>query len=77
MKITGNAGGGKAMTQWSPYRGNMYHTGGGNYMETGLVRIAEIAKKRPKERFTALVHHINIAVPGTFSTKDHIFWVSG
>jgi len=29
MKITGNAGGGKAMTQWSPYRGNMYHTGGG------------------------------------------------
>jgi RNA-directed DNA polymerase len=47
------------MTQWSPYRGNMYHTGGGKYMETGLVRIAEIAKKRPKERFTALVHHIN------------------
>jgi len=28
-------------------------------METGLVRIAEIAKGRPKERFTALVHHIN------------------
>jgi len=41
------------MTQWSPYRGNMYHTGGGKHMETGLVRIAEIAKKRPKERFTA------------------------
>ena len=47
------------MTQWSPYRGNMYHTGGGKYMETGLVRIAETAKKRPEERFTALVHHIN------------------
>lgn len=28
-------------------------------MGTGLVRIAEIAKERPKERFTALVHHIN------------------
>ena len=28
-------------------------------METGLVRIAEIARRRPKERFTALVHHIN------------------
>ena len=50
--ITGNAGGGKAMTQWSPYRGNMYHTGDGKYMETGLVRIA---KKRPKERFTTAV----------------------
>ncbi len=28
-------------------------------METGLVRIAEIARQNPKERFTALVHHIN------------------
>ena len=37
----GNAGGGKAMTQWSPYRGNIYHTGGGNQMETELVRIAK------------------------------------
>jgi RNA-directed DNA polymerase len=31
----------------------------GEDMGTGLVRIAEIAKERPKERFTALVHHIN------------------
>lgn len=30
-------------------------------METGLVRIAEIARERPKERFTTLVHHINQA----------------
>lgn len=28
-------------------------------METGLVRIAEIARQNPKERFTALIHHIN------------------
>ena len=28
-------------------------------METGLVRIAELAKQNPKERFTSLVHHIN------------------
>jgi len=44
LKITGNAGGGKAMTQWSPYRGNMYHTRGGKHMKSELVRIAEIAK---------------------------------
>jgi group II intron reverse transcriptase/maturase len=28
-------------------------------METGLVRIAEIARERPKEQFTTLIHHIN------------------
>jgi RNA-directed DNA polymerase len=28
-------------------------------METRLVRIARIAREKPKERFTALVHHIN------------------
>lgn len=28
-------------------------------METKLVRIAEIAKKNPKERFTSLYHHLN------------------
>ena len=28
-------------------------------METGIVRIAEIARQNPKERFTALIHHIN------------------
>lgn len=30
LMIMGNAGGGKAMTQWSPYRGHIYHTGGGD-----------------------------------------------
>lgn len=29
-------------------------------MATGLERIAEIAKARPKERFTSLAHHINV-----------------
>jgi len=47
------------MTQWSPYRGNIYHTGGGNQMETELVRIAKMAREKPKERFTTLIHHIN------------------
>ena len=28
-------------------------------METKLVRIAEIAKENPKERFTSLYHHLN------------------
>lgn len=28
-------------------------------METKLMRIAEVAKKNPKERFTSLVHLIN------------------
>lgn len=29
-------------------------------METKLVRIAEIAKNKPKEKFTSLYHHINV-----------------
>lgn len=28
-------------------------------METGLVKIAKMAKERPQERFTTLIHHIN------------------
>jgi len=30
------------MTQWSPYRGNMYHTGYGNYRETDLCRGCQV-----------------------------------
>jgi hypothetical protein len=42
-----------------PLQGNIYHTGGGNQMETELVRIAKMAREKPKERFTTLIHHIN------------------
>jgi RNA-directed DNA polymerase len=37
----------------------MSHTGGGETMGTELKRIAELARKRPGERLTTLMHHIN------------------
>jgi RNA-directed DNA polymerase len=37
----------------------LLHTEGGKQMETQLERIAEVAKAKPKERFTSLIHLIN------------------
>ncbi len=37
----------------------MLHTEAGEQMETQLSRIAEVAKTRPKERFTSLAHLLN------------------
>lgn len=45
----------------SPLTGkHVLHTEVGASMETKLTRIAEIAKERPKEKFTSLAHHINV-----------------
>ena len=37
----------------------MLHTEGGKQMETKLERIAQVAKCKPKEKFTSLIHLIN------------------
>lgn len=37
----------------------MLHTEEGKQMETKLKRIAEVAKEKPKEKFTSLIHLIN------------------
>lgn len=37
----------------------MHHAEGDKYMVTKLERIAKIAKEKPDERFTSLIHLIN------------------
>jgi hypothetical protein len=46
---SGNADGGKAMTQWRPQEGNICHAGGGSYTGTKFERIAEMARKTTAE----------------------------
>ena len=45
----------KVMTQPGSYRVTYTASKVGNCKKTGLVRIAEIAKRRPKERFTDFI----------------------
>ena len=57
--MQGNSCGGKAVTYYRPFTGKHLPTQRGVRMQTKLERIAEIAKERPEERFTSLVHLIN------------------
>lgn len=60
LMIMGNAMGGKGGYMTSILmRKQMLHAEVGKQMITKLARIAEVARTRPKERFTSLVHLLN------------------
>jgi len=57
----GNARGGKGVTSNRSCKGHTNYTNGGrNIVLTKLAGIAEVAKRRPNEKFTALAHLINV-----------------
>jgi retron-type reverse transcriptase len=55
-----NCCGEKAVTQGDLCKGHNYHTQRWNQLETKLARIAQVAKERPKEKFTSLAHLLNV-----------------
>ncbi len=57
----GNARGGKGATSNRSCKGHTNYTNGGrSLVQTKLAGIAEVAKRRPNEKFTALAHLINV-----------------
>jgi group II intron reverse transcriptase/maturase len=56
MKVCG----GKAVTQYRPNQRNISRTGGGQKMETELIRIAKIVSEKPEYKLQTIIHVINV-----------------
>ena len=55
-------GEGRAQTKENIVRSNMHSTQGGARMSQGLNGVRKVARERKQERFTALLHHLSVAL---------------
>ena len=56
------AGEGRAQTQENTVQSRMRPTQGGKRMSQGLSGVRKAARERKQERFTALLHHLNVGL---------------
>ena len=59
-QLSAEAGEGRAQTKENIVQSHMHSTQSGKRMSQGLNGVRKAAKKRKQERFTALLHHLNV-----------------
>jgi hypothetical protein len=59
-QLTAEAGEGRAQTKENIVQSHMHSTQSGKRMSQGLDGVRKAAKERKQERFTALLHHLNV-----------------
>jgi len=59
-QLSAEAGEGRAQTKENIVQSHMHSTQSGKRMSQGLDGVRKAAKERKQERFTALLHHLNV-----------------
>ena len=65
-------GEGRAQTKENIVQSRMLPTQSGNRMSQGLDGVREAARERKQERFTALLHHLNVGSSATAFTLSSV-----
>src|SRR5437667_11688377 len=59
-RLSAEAGEGRTQTRENIVQSHMHPTQSGKRMSQGLDGVRKVAKERKQERFTALLHHLNV-----------------